>query len=125
MLGPVAGRGERGDHDFAEADVAVGERLVLVGDARLGRDVDSGTGCVRQPSVAGHVVGVIVRLQHVVDAEPVLLREGEVLLDLPGSMTAAVPPSANTYDAHPRSSCSTCRKNIRRGSYVVLSLGNA
>ena len=37
----------------------------------------------REPSVAGDVVGVRVRLEHVADLEAVLLGEREVLLDLP------------------------------------------
>src|SRR5215211_6753261 len=34
-------------------------------------------------------------------------------------MTTASPPSATTYEAQPRSSCRTCRKNIRQDDMAM------
>ena len=76
VLGPVPRRGQRGDGNVPDRDaVAVGKRLVRKLDAGSGRDVDGRTGRLREPALAGDVVGVVVRLEHVTDAEVVLLRQ--------------------------------------------------
>ena len=62
---------------------AVAERLVRV--LGLGQlvDVDRGAGGAREPAVAGDVVGVVVRLQHVLDPHPVQSGEVPVGVDVP------------------------------------------
>ena len=84
VLGPVARRRERGDRDLPDPHrVPVGQRLVREVDARRGGDVDGRARRLRQPALAGDVVCVVVRLQHVRDREAVLLGEPEVVLDVP------------------------------------------
>src|SRR5919204_5438099 len=84
VLGPVAGRADGGDPRLANLDRrSLLEWLVVVLGFRLARDVECRPGRRREPPVAGEVVGVVVRLEHVPDLEVVLAREVEVLLDLP------------------------------------------
>ena len=85
VLGPVAGRVDRLDrHRLAQLQrPAVGERLVLV--LGLGQlvDVDRRPGGAGEATVAGDVVGVVVRLQHVLDPHPVQAGEVHVGVDVP------------------------------------------
>jgi hypothetical protein len=84
VLGPVARRRERADQNVAELELgSVGERLVPVLRAGLVRDVEGRPGGLSEAAVAGDVVGVVVRLEHVREAEVVLVGELEVVLDLP------------------------------------------
>ncbi len=80
----MARRRERRDGDLANGDgIAVCERLVLELDARVLGDMDRRPGGASQPSLPGHVVGVIVRLEDVRDAKAVLFGEREVVVDVP------------------------------------------
>jgi hypothetical protein len=84
VLGAVARRREGPDLDVADPHhVCVPQRLVLVLDVRLRRDVDGRAGRGREAPVARDVVGVVVRLEHVGDPEVVLVCEREVVRDLP------------------------------------------
>ena len=83
VLGPVAGRVQRADDDVAELELpAVVERLVVV----LGRgeavDVDRRAGGERQPAVAGDVIGVVVRLEDVLDADTHVPCKVQIDIDL-------------------------------------------
>ena len=127
MLGSVAGGGERGDRNLAHADdVAVGQRLVRVGDAGLLRDVDGRTSRLHQPPVAGDVVGMVVRLEHVLDAEAVLFGESEVVVDLPLRVDhrrrLAV---GDDVGRAPEIFVQHLPEEHRPGSYVVKYIGNA
>ena len=84
VLGAVAGRVHRLDRHRAQlAAPAVGERLVRV----LGRRPARGRGSLPrspgQPPVAGHVVGVVVGLEHVLDPHPVQAAQPQVGIDVP------------------------------------------
>ncbi len=86
VLGPMAGRGKRRDGDVSDLhSVAVRQRLVRELDFRRRRDVDGRARRRRQPALAGDVVGVVVRLEHVGDGEAVLLREPKVVRRRPTS----------------------------------------
>ena len=61
---------------------AVLERLVLVLGRRQRVDVDDRAGRGREPAVAGHVVGVVVGLEDVLDRDAQIAREPQVLADL-------------------------------------------
>ena len=61
---------------------AVVERLVRVLGARLAVDVDDGAGRGGEAAVAGHVVGVGVGLEHVLDRHAEVAREPQVLVDV-------------------------------------------
>ena len=61
---------------------AVVERLVRVVRARLAVDVDDRAGRGGEAAVAGHVVGVGVRLEHVLDRHAEIAREPQVLVDV-------------------------------------------
>ena len=70
-------------HERAELELpAVVEGLVLVVGAARAVDVDARARGGDQAAMAGDVVGVVVRLQHVLDAHAVVARELEVLVDL-------------------------------------------
>jgi hypothetical protein len=84
VLGPVARRAEGGDARVAELQRRpVGERLVVVLGAGLGAHPQGGAGRGGEAPAAGEVVGVVVRLEDVADPDVVLVRELEVVLDLP------------------------------------------
>ena len=85
MLRPVAGRVDAAEHDVAELDLgAVLHRVVRVLGFREGMDADRQVVLEREPSVAGHVVGMRVRLDdpHEPDVPPLGLLD--VLLDREG-----------------------------------------
>ena len=68
VLGPVPGRVQRAHPHAAELELpAVVERLVLVVGRGVAVDVDRRPGRRRQAAVARDVVGVVVRLEDVVD----------------------------------------------------------
>ena len=85
VLGPVAGGVDRLDrHALAERQrPAVGDRVVLVLGLGQLADVDRRPARPRQPAVPRDVVGVVVRLQHVLDPHPVQAGEVEVGVDVP------------------------------------------
>ena len=84
VLRAMPGRRERGHRDVADRDlVAVAERLVREVDAGRRRHVDRGAGCLREPPLAGDVVGMVVRLEDVRDREAVLLGQAKIVLDVP------------------------------------------
>jgi hypothetical protein len=85
VLGPVPRRVDRLDrHRLAQLDGrAVAEGLVLVFGAGQLADVDRRPGGAGEAAVAGDVVGVVVRLQHVLDPHPVQAGEVEVGIDVP------------------------------------------
>ena len=56
---------------------------MLVGDIGLIRDVDRRSGRRLKATAPGQMIGMVVRLQDVLDLEPVLVGEREVVLDLP------------------------------------------
>jgi hypothetical protein len=79
VLGPVPGRVQRTDRHRAERPlVAVLERLVRV--VRYGEPVDADrrAGGGRETGVAGDVVGVVVRLEDVRDADAEVVRQLQV-----------------------------------------------
>ncbi len=81
--GRCPGEWMRRDPERAELELpAVVERLVLVGGASLAVDVDHGAGGRGEAPVTRHVVGVVVRLEHVVDVHAHVARELEVVVDL-------------------------------------------
>ena len=83
VLGPVAGRVQGAHDDAPELELpAVVEGLVLVVGVGEPVDVDRGAGRVREAAVAGHVVGVVVGLEDVLDPHAHVAREREVLLDV-------------------------------------------
>ena len=61
---------------------AVVERLVVVVGRGVAVHVDRRAGRGREPAVARHVVGVVVRLEDVLDVDAEVAREMQVLLDL-------------------------------------------
>ena len=77
----VARARDAGVADVQRAFVAY--RLVLVVHVCVLRDVEDRAGCLREAAAAREVVGVVVGLEHVPDAEVVLVGEDEVILDLP------------------------------------------
>ena len=77
------GRVQRPHAQRAELELpAVVERLVLVVGLGEAVDVDRRAGGRREPAVAGDVVGVVVGLEHVLDAHAHVASELEVLVDL-------------------------------------------
>ena len=84
MLGPVAGSVHRLDLDVPEAQgPAVAERLVRVLGVGELVDVDGRARRPGEPAVSRDVVGVVVGLEHVLDADPVQPAEPQVGLDGP------------------------------------------
>ena len=76
VLGAVPGRVQRADGQPPERELpAVVERLVVVLGRRGAVDVDHGAGRGDQAPVAGDVVGVVVGLEHVLDARAEIARE--------------------------------------------------
>ena len=83
VLGAVAGRVDRPHADAPQLELpAVVEGLVVVVGRGVAVHVDLGAGRRRQPAVARHVVGVVVRLEDVLDVDAEVAREVQVLLDL-------------------------------------------
>ncbi len=83
VLGTVPRRVQRAHAQRAEPQLpAVVERLVRVAGCRFAVDVDRRAGRRREPAVARHVIGVRVRLEHVLDAHAEVARERQVLLDV-------------------------------------------
>ena len=83
VLRPVAGRVERAHADGPELELpAVVEWLMVVVGSRIAMDVDRRARRGGQPSVARDVVGVVVRLEDVLDPNPHVAGEREILLDL-------------------------------------------
>ena len=77
------GRVERPDGDAPELELpAVVERLVVVVGRRLAVDVDRGPGGRGEPAVPGDVVGVVVRLEDVLDPHAEEAGEPQVLVDV-------------------------------------------
>jgi hypothetical protein len=84
VLGAVAGRRDRADQNVAELELGtVVEPIVFVLRLCSARDVQGRACRLGEAPVAGDVVGVVVRLEHVHDPEVVLVGEVEVVLDLP------------------------------------------
>jgi len=84
VLGPVPRRRQRTDAHGADLDhVAVAQAAVLVLDARVRGDPDRRAGRGHEAPAARDVVGVVVRLEDVLDPQPVVGGDLEVLLDLP------------------------------------------
>jgi len=83
VLGPVPGRVQHTEPDRTQLElVAIGERCVCVAGLSVAMDVDRRPGRSREPPVARHVIGVVVRLEDVLDAHAHVARELEVLVDL-------------------------------------------
>jgi hypothetical protein len=79
----MPGRVQRANDDGAELELpAVLERLVVVLGRSKAVDVDRRARCERQPAVARHVVGVVVRLEDVLDLDTHVACEVEVDVDL-------------------------------------------
>ena len=82
-LGRVPRRFERLQPHAPEIDdVAVVERDERILGPRARAEVDPRAGAVAQFEVPGHEVGVEVREEHVLDAQPVLGGEREVVIDV-------------------------------------------
>ncbi len=85
VLGPVPRRVKRPDHDVAELDLRpVLEVLVLERRLRLAVEAHRQPVLERQPSVAGDVVGVRVRLEHADEPDAAPLRLDEERFDRVG-----------------------------------------
>ena len=83
VLGPVPGRVQRAHAQRAELELpAVVEGLVVVVGRGVAVDVDRRAGRGGEPAVARDVVGVVVGLEHVLDAHAQVAREAQVLVDL-------------------------------------------
>ena len=83
VLGAMAGRVQGAHAQRAERELpAVVERLVRVVGLRGAVDVDGRAGRGGQAAVPGHVVGVVVGLEDVLDAHAHVARQLEVLVDL-------------------------------------------
>ena len=83
VLGPVARCVQGSDQKLADLELeAVVDRLVLVVGLGVAMDVDRRPGCRGQPAVAGDVVGVVVSLEDVLDRDPGVAGQLEVLVDL-------------------------------------------
>ena len=83
MLGPVARGVDRAHGHGAELELpAVVERLVGVVGRGLAVDVDGRPGRRGQPAVTRHVVGVVVRLEDVLDLDAEEARQPQVLPDV-------------------------------------------
>jgi hypothetical protein len=71
------------DGQSAERELpAIVDGVVVVLGLRGPVDVDAGAGGGDQPSVAGDVVGVVVGLEHVLDADAEIAREAQILVDV-------------------------------------------
>ena len=84
VLGPVAGRVQRARRaasPSSSSQPSSNGSCVVVGRG-VAVDVDRRAGRGREPAVAGDVVGVVVGLEHVLDAHAHVAREREVLVDL-------------------------------------------
>ena len=83
VLGPVARRVQRPDGQRAQPQLpAVVERLVLVVGRREAVDVHRRAGRGDEPAVARDVVGVVVRLEHVLDPHAQVAGQAQVLVDV-------------------------------------------
>ena len=83
MLGTVAGRVQRAHAQRSELELpAVLERLVVVLGIGVAVDVDRRAGRRGEAAVPGDVVGVVVRLEDVLDLHAHVAREREVLVDV-------------------------------------------
>ena len=83
VLGAVARRVQRAHAQRAELELpAVVERLVVVVGRRVAVDVDARAGGGDEPAVAGDVVGVVVGLEHVLDADAQVAGQPQVLVDV-------------------------------------------
>jgi hypothetical protein len=83
VLGPVARCVQRPHPDAAELELPpVLDGLVVVVGLRVAVDVDRGPRRGHQPAVAGDVVRVVVRLEHVLDRHAHVPGEREVLVDV-------------------------------------------
>jgi hypothetical protein len=83
VLGPVAGRVHRAHAQRPKLELpAVVEGLVVVVGRRVAVDVDSCAGGRDEPAVAGHVIGVVVGLEHVLDPHAEVAGQPQVLVDV-------------------------------------------
>ena len=83
VLGPVAGGVHGAHHEPSERELpAVVEGLVVVLGRRRAVDVDGRSGRRGQPPVPGDVVGVVVGLEHVLDAHAEVAGQAQVLVDV-------------------------------------------
>ena len=83
VLGAVAGRVQRPDAQRSRAELpAVVERLVLVVGRGEAVDVDRRPGRGGEPAVARDMVGVVVRLEHVLDPHAEVAGQAQVLADV-------------------------------------------
>jgi hypothetical protein len=83
VLGAVAGRVERAHRESAAAELpALVERVVLVVRRRVAVHVDRGAGRRREPPVTRDVIGVVVRLEDVLDVDAEEARQAQVLADV-------------------------------------------
>ena len=101
---------------------AVVEGLVLVVGLRSAVHVDRRAGRRGEPAVPGDVVGVVVRLEDVLDVHAEVAGELEVLVDLELRVDDGRDPASSSptrYDAQPRSSWVIWRKIIAGGSLSV------
>ena len=95
VLGAMAGRGDCADLDLADRDhVAGDDRVRPVVGLEIGAvGPRAGRGDQAQP--ARHVIGVVVRLDHVRDPETLLARQLEVDVDVPARVDDdGLPPHA-------------------------------
>ena len=83
VLGPVAGGVQGAHHELSERELpAVVEGLVVVLGRRRAVDVDGRAGRGGQAPVPGDVVGVVVGLEHVLDAHAQVAGQAQVLVDV-------------------------------------------
>ena len=83
VLGPVAGRVQGADHEPSELELpSVVEWLVVVLGLRGAVQVDGRAGRGGQAPMPGDVVGVVVGLEHVLDADAQVARQAQVLVDV-------------------------------------------
>jgi hypothetical protein len=99
VLGAMARRVQRAHGHVAERELpAVVERLVLVVHPRLAVDVDGRAGRRRQPPVARDVVGVVVRLEDVLDGNAHVAGQPQVLVDVEPGVDHRADPGALVAD---------------------------
>ena len=92
-LGRVAGRLQEAQDDLAEADlVAVLDGQVRDQRLRLAAEDDRGARAGRQLAVPAHEVGVQMRLDDVLDAQPLALGLGQVFVHVPPGVHHGGPP---------------------------------
>ena len=83
VLGPVPGSVQRAHAHGSQRQLpAVVEGLVVVARLCFAVHVDRGAGRVGEPPVAGDVVGVVVRLEDVLDRHAHVARQVQVLVDV-------------------------------------------